>query len=195
MNLIPLSVVPTAPALPARRRRHVASGFTVIELVVTMTVAAILVAVGVPAMSSFIQNGRSSNEAASMVLMLTFARNEALKRDVATGVTVCPSADGQTCDPAGNWAERWIVPDPVTPANPPLQVGLALSSSNTIGEATGQTKVVFLPSGAASVPVAFHVCDSRGAAYAREFEVSLSGRILASPTVGKTVAGAAVTCP
>ena len=88
MNLIPLSVVPTAPALPARRRRHVASGFTVIELVVTMTVAAILVAVGVPAMSSFIQNGRSSNEAASMVLMLTFARNEALKRDVATGVTV-----------------------------------------------------------------------------------------------------------
>ncbi len=178
-------------------RRHVAaaSGFTVIEMVVTVTIAAILVAVGVPAMSSFIQNGRNSSQAASLVLILTYARNEALKRDIAAGVTVCPSADGQNCDPAGNWAERWIVPDPVTPANTPLQTGTPLSSSNTINEATGQVKVTFLPSGAVQTPVAFRICDSRGSTFAREFEVNQSGRILASSTVGFTVNGAAVACP
>lgn len=178
-----------------RPDRRLSAGFTMIELVVTVTVLAILAAIGVPAMQSFIQNGRNSSQAASAVLILTFARNEALKRDVAAGVVVCPSVDSQNCDPAGNWANRWIVPDPVTPANPPLQVGEPLSSSNTLTEANAALNVTFLPSGAVIAPAQFKLCDARGAAFAREFEVNQSGRIAASATVGQTVNGALVVCP
>ena len=170
-------------------------GFTVIELVVTVTVIAILAAIGVPSLRSFLQNNRNSSQAQSLILLLTMARNEALKRDIAAGIKVCPSADRQNCDPAGNWAEAWIIPDPVTPTNPPLQTGVPLSASNTITEATGQTSVVFLPSGAALAPVAFRICDSRGAAFAREFEVNQSGRVAGAAVVGQTVNGAPVPCP
>ena len=179
--------------LPAAAARP--CGFTVIELVVTITVMAILAAVGVPSLRSFLQNNRNSSQAQSLILMLATARNEALKRDVAAGITVCPSADRQNCDPTGNWAEAWIIPDPVTPANPPLQVGVPLSASNTITEATGQTAVVFLPSGAVVAPVAFRICDARGSAFAREFEVNQSGRVAGAAVVGQTVNGAPVPCP
>lgn len=179
-----------ARAAAARRR-----GFTLIEMCVTISIAAILIGVATPSFLTLMQNGRNSNQAASMVVLLTFARNEALKRDLATGVTVCPSADGQNCDAGGNWALGWIIPDPVTPANPPLQSGLALSSSNTITEATGQKAVVFLPSGAVQSKVAFTLCDKRGAQYAREFEVNAAGRVAAASTVGQSVSGGALTCP
>ena len=195
MSQRPVPPESPAPRCRSRSAARAAAGFTMIELVVTMTVAAILVAIGIPAMQTFIQNGRNSSQAAAMVIMLTYARNEALKRDVAGGVTVCPSADGQNCDPAGNWANAWIVPDPVTPANPPLQVGTPLSTSNTITEANGRTAVVFLPSGAAQTPATFKICDSRGSVYAREFEVNQSGRVIASATVGQSVNGAALACP
>ena len=83
----------------------------------------------------------------------------------------------------------------MTPANPPLQVGVPLSASNTITEATGQTAVVFLPSGAVVAPVAFRICDARGSAFAREFEVNQSGRVAGAAVVGQTVKGAPVPCP
>lgn len=180
------------PALAPRRR---GAGYTIVELVTAMTIAAVLVSIGVPAMQSFLQNGRNSSQAASMVLILTYARNEALKRDIAAGIKVCPSVDGVNCDPGGNWANRWIVPDPVTPGNPPLQAGLPLSASNTIKEANGLLSVSFLPSGAATAAAKFTLCDARGAAYAREFEINLSGRIAASSTVGQSVSGGALACP
>ncbi len=180
----------SSPCL-ARRGR----GFTLVELIAAVTVLAILAAIGVPSLRSFLQNNRNSGQAQSLILMLTLARNEALKRDVAAGVTVCPSADGKTCDPAGNWSQAWIIPDPVTPTNPPLQAGVPLSASNTITEANGQVAVVFLPSGAVLAPVAFRICDARGGTFAREFEVNQSGRVIASPVVGQTVNGAPVACP
>ena len=43
-------------------------GFTVIELVVTVTVIAILAAVGVPSLRAFLQNNRNSSQAQSLIL-------------------------------------------------------------------------------------------------------------------------------
>lgn len=74
-----------------------AAGFTLIEMLVVMTVAAILLATGVPAFNSFIQNDRDITQINSLVLRLNYARSEAVKRNVATGITVCPSVDTQTC--------------------------------------------------------------------------------------------------
>ncbi len=82
-------------------------GFTLIELMVTVSVAAILLAVGVPNFSDMVKNNRMATTANELVGALNLARSEAIKRGVR--VTVCKSADGATCTTSGNWEQGWIV--------------------------------------------------------------------------------------
>lgn len=54
------------------------NGFTIIELMVAIAIAAILVSIGMPAMQSFISNGKISRAAASLVTAVNQARSEAI---------------------------------------------------------------------------------------------------------------------
>jgi hypothetical protein len=55
--------------------------------------------------------------------------------------------------------------------------------------------VTFLSNGAANAPVAFRMCDSRGATFARYLQVTVMGRVVAAPMVGQDLTGAALVCP
>lgn len=75
-------------------------GFTLIELIITITIAGILAVLAVPGMNSIIKNERMASQANELVSDLNFARSEAVKR--ATLITICkstnPDAAGPTCD-------------------------------------------------------------------------------------------------
>jgi len=84
------------------------SGFTLIELMFTIVVLAVLLGIGVPNFRDFIRNSRMTAAANDLLADLNLARSEAVKRRVA--VTLCKSDDGTTCD--GDDAtpfRRWIV--------------------------------------------------------------------------------------
>jgi type IV fimbrial biogenesis protein FimT len=181
----------------AAMKRHY--GFTLIELMITITVAGILAAIAVPAFNSFLQNDRDTGQANSLVASLGYARSEAVKRASPNGITVCQSADSLNCD-AGPWTEGWIVTyiDPVTPANTiVLQAIPALSGTNTVTPVLGPaTGITFASNGAApAAPFSLRICDQRGAAFARQVEVNATGRVAASQKPGFSVAGAALACP
>jgi type IV fimbrial biogenesis protein FimT len=174
-------------------------GFTLIELMVTITVAGILFAVAIPAFNSFLQNDRDTGQVNSLVGSLSYARSEAVKRASPNGVAVCPSADSQNCD-AGPWTEGWIVKytDPVVPANTVvLQAIPALSGTNTVTPVVGPaTGIIFNSNGTAALaPFTLRICDPRGPLFARQVEVNLTGRVAASQQPGKSVSGAALACP
>jgi prepilin-type N-terminal cleavage/methylation domain-containing protein len=80
-------------------------GFTMIELMVTIAVAAILVGIAVPSFQNYIQNTRSRALASDLSSALNLARAEAVTR--ADQVNVCPSDDGAAC--GGTWADGWVV--------------------------------------------------------------------------------------
>jgi len=82
-------------------------GFTLIELMVTVAVAAILLTVGVPSFRDTVENNRLTAAANELVSALNLARSEAIKRGVR--VTVCKSADGAGCTSSGDWEQGWIV--------------------------------------------------------------------------------------
>lgn len=180
---------------PARAPGALA-GFTLLELIVTMAVAGILMAIAVPAFRSFLQSDRLLTESNQLVMSLDYARSEAIKED--TSVEVCASSNGTTCSNVANWTSGWIV---LSSANAlqPLQVVSALATGNSLNEANAQSQVTFDATGLAStlvVPAQFTLCDSRGAAYARYAEVAaFSGRVAASNTIGQNLSGAALTCP
>ncbi|MES2673270.1 MAG: GspH/FimT family pseudopilin [Pseudomonadota bacterium] len=83
------------------------NGFTLIELMVTLAVLAIVIAVGIPSFSRQINNNRSLTLGNDLVAALNFARLEAVKR--GKRVSICPSTDGATCLTSADWAKGWMV--------------------------------------------------------------------------------------
>jgi type IV fimbrial biogenesis protein FimT len=178
-------------------------GFTLIELMVTITVAGILMGIAVPAFSTFLKNDRDAGQANSLVSSFNYARSEAVKRASSNGITVCPSSDGLNCDPAAvSWVEGWIVKyiDPANAANDQvLQTVPALNGTNTVTPVVGPpTGLTYQSSGLTNAPapgLVIRICDVRGAAFARQVEVLSTGRVAASQTPGLSVNGAALACP
>jgi len=84
---------------------HRTRGLTLIELVITLSIAAILLAIAAPSFSAIIQNNRMVTQVNELVAGLNLARSEAIKR--GDNVTVCGSNDGSSC--GGNWLDGWIV--------------------------------------------------------------------------------------
>lgn len=186
-----------------RRRRQ--SGFTLLELLVTFTIAAILIAIAIPSLTLFVQNSREDSEADSLLSSLAYARSEAVKRDA--DVLLCSSSDGATCSGSSGWGNGWIVE--TTDAVPTvLQVMPQLDSGNTLTanfNGASVSELTFQPSGFVQAAAGsgvylttfFTLCDTRGATYARDVEVAATGGIQSSSTPGETLGNPpqALTCP
>lgn len=183
------------------------TGFTLVELLITVLVLALLLGLAVPAFRSFMQNDQQWVQTNNLILSLNAARSESIKNDTAAGGQICSSSDGATCT-GTPWNQGWIVlgVDPANPNNAPkrLQVVGALPPGTTLNEINGNLTVTFLSNGAlngaALAPpnppfVAFKMCDARGPTFARYLQVTLMGRVVASPTVGQDLTGAALACP
>lgn len=91
---------------PGHLRSFGAAGFTLIELMVTIAVLAIIAAIAAPAMQSLIAANRLSAASTEVVTALQLARTEATRRNAP--VTVCASDDGLACAAKTDW-RRWIV--------------------------------------------------------------------------------------
>lgn len=77
------------------------SGFSIIELMFTMTIAGVLLAVGVPAFGDLVKNNRISTDTNKIISSLRYARGEAISRD--TTVAMVPIVAGT------NWTEGWQI--------------------------------------------------------------------------------------
>lgn len=64
------------------------SGFTLVEVMVTTTIATLLLTVGVPAMNSFISRTEARQDIGRLNQMISFTRTQALLRGSRT--TLCP---------------------------------------------------------------------------------------------------------
>ncbi len=85
-----------------------AEGFSLVELMMTLAVAAITLGLGVPALTNTFATNRMAEATNALVSSLHTARSEAVKRGAI--VTLCPAEKTLSqCDPAGNPAKGWIV--------------------------------------------------------------------------------------
>jgi type IV fimbrial biogenesis protein FimT len=90
--------------------RFTQAGVTMVELIITMAIAGILLAMGVSSYKYVTKSNRAAGEINSLLGDMQFARYEAVKEGLP--VTVCPAASNAAiaCD-TGNtgWQEGWIV--------------------------------------------------------------------------------------
>jgi type IV fimbrial biogenesis protein FimT len=87
---------------------RVQAGFTMTELLVTMGIAAMLMAIGVPSYRYVTYSNRVSTEINSLLGDMQYARSEAVKEGQA--VSMCPaSTDYSACVATSSWQSGWIV--------------------------------------------------------------------------------------
>ena len=195
------------------RRPALQLGFTLLELMLTLTIAGIVAGIGVPAMRTMMLNNRLTGVSNDLLASLQHAREEALK--FQTNVVVCGSPDSTAAVPTcGNGNGGWIVFQDLNgnyqvDANETILERHQALDATIFVRADGQA-VQFNPSGFATPPgvvvplrnIVF--CDSRGVVQsgakstARGVVVSTTGRARVVSSVADVNAALAViggTCP
>ncbi len=163
---------------------HKQNGFSLIEVIVTMAIAAIVLTIGIPSFQSYIQNNRQTIAINELATALQLARNSAISRRVA--VTLCKSPDGTDCatgDDSGDWSQGWIIFADTDGDNildddeNILRVHGAIQGNVTLsGDGNTNDSVAFSPRGLlATANGTITYCDDRGSASA--LVISRAGRV------------------
>lgn len=87
--------------------RRANRGYSMIELLVTLSVAGVLVSAAIPSFRDYVASSRLSSGTNLLATHLNAARSEAVTRSMP--VAVCASADQATCSDSTDWSSGWIV--------------------------------------------------------------------------------------
>jgi type IV fimbrial biogenesis protein FimT len=175
------------------------TGFTLVELMFTIMVLAVLLGIGVPNFREFVRNSRMTAAANDLLGDLSLARSEAVKRRAQ--VTVCGTTGGTplACSTSGTAFSAWIVYVDANGDNVYQNTEVLLRQHDLIGNgitgtASGGLRVAFRHNGFVTPGSATQVlfCDPRKNAKtvgnlpaARAVEIGAAGRASVSrPSMG-----------
>ena len=173
-----------------RKKRH--GGFTLIELMVTVALVAILAMLAAPSFNEAILSNRLTSFANNFVASATLARGEAVKRNSVVTMCIVTDALSNICTTAGDWEQGWIIfndidgdgifdepsPGPIVPPietliyrQQPLSTGYKLVSA--------VKRIDFQSIGVGATNATLKLCRATPSAGTQEREVTVSatGRV------------------
>jgi type IV fimbrial biogenesis protein FimT len=161
-------------------------GYSLLNLLTSLAVSAILLGIGLPSMASFITTNRISTHVTQFAGALAFARTEAITRNQS--VIICKSKDQLKCSTESAWHEGWMifVDDNQNHQYDDHELVLlrdGLPHANLWIDYKGfesHAYVVFRPIGATTSNGSFTLCDTTATGSARALIINRSGRIRAS---------------
>ena len=190
-------------ALDMLTLRHSRSrGFTIVELLVTVTVLGIVLMLGLPNMSAWLQNTQIRSSAEAMVSGLQLARTEALRRNRQVRFNVVDTLDAgcNLIATGGSWVVSMADPSGKCNVDPSeiddpfiVQKHSGQDSTQNVAVSASASTVLFNGLGSAGAPVQFALTNpnggtcqqSGGAMRCLQINVSASGSVrMCDPAVG-----------
>src|SRR5262249_29127161 len=141
-------------------------GFTIVELLITMVVAAILAGIAAPSVRDIIFNNRITSASNDLVVDISTARSEAARRGVRIAVCMNDGTDA-ACSTSSTWAAGWLTfvdsngDGAVSTGETILRVHQALPTGLAV-TASGVGNIVYArPVGNVTPTGSWKICDSR----------------------------------
>ena len=161
------------------RYRQKIPGFTLVELMVTVAVIAVVLVIGVPGIANMKRSSDLTTASKDLVAALNYARAEAVRQGL--GIDINPIS--------GSWANGWRVELGGTAirefAAPPTGSSVALT--------TGTAPVTFAALGNAAAASCFDISVT-GSSEVRSVPISPSGRVTTCRDTCANIAGDPTKC-
>jgi type IV fimbrial biogenesis protein FimT len=178
---------------PVQGRREVA-GFTLVELMITVAVLAIVLAIAVPSFRDMINRNQLVSAANEVSATLNLARMEAIRRN--RRVEICPSTNGTSCS-GSNWSRMIVREAAAGTLIRDVQIvgtGVTLTASSNVST---NNRFGFLPTGFArvgsgtAVAGSLSACSSKLPVAENTLDVGIvASRIAVTPRNGGTACSA-----
>lgn len=178
-------------------RLKAASGLSIIEILIVLTVIGILSSYALPSFSKLLNSNRQQAVLFQLYRHHQLARSEAIKQNQS--VILCKSDNGGFCTPSANWHDGWIV-FADTDSNRQLsaneQLIYSFQNQNYFLSLTyrgfgSHNYIRYYPDGRSSTNGSFVLCTPEGDTTAKSMIISRTGRARIS---SENANGAALVC-
>jgi len=168
-------------------------GFTLIELMITLSIAGILLGYSIPSFQQLKLNKYMETERNRLTVSLNLARNHAVAYQ--THVVVCPSLTGLSCDNKSNWYDGWIVFIDVNKnrrlddeTDTLLLFEDAMKNEIKATSSIHRQKIRYNSMGfSPGTNLSINFCDKRGKKFAKSIIINNAGRVKQSPPISDNV--------
>jgi type IV fimbrial biogenesis protein FimT len=153
----------------ACRPREACRGFSTLELVIGLAVAAIAVTLATPSLTNMVKNSRLTATTNALVTAFNYARTEAINRNANMTVVSNNGSD---------WSQGWEVQDQdgnMLRSFAPVRSDVTMDSNGAIGAFTFGSGGRLIPS-----TDSISICDDRVGETGRTLAVGVRGRIAVS---------------
>ncbi len=158
-------------------------GYSLIELIVTISIVSIAAVIAVPNFIDTIRSNRLTTQVNELVTSFNLARSEAIKGGVK--VVVCKTNNGSSCVTSGGWNQGWMVftdqsgngsyesaSDILIRVNQASPDGISIAGNTNVQSYVKYQSTGVISSGAGTITF----CDGRSGNYGKSIVLVSTGR-------------------